>query len=112
MSSITSNEIYRNIGFILKTFRLNKNLTQEQLSEQLGISLKYISRIETGNNGIKTQTLINYMNLLGVTPNELFKNLITSEDLRLDIEISQKVAKLPESKKEFVKSFIDLLDNV
>ncbi len=55
MSSISKSDIDKNIGKILRDFRIKNKLTQEQLSEKLGISLKYISRIENGNNGVKTR---------------------------------------------------------
>lgn len=112
MSEHTNNEVYINFGKKLKTFRIENNLTQEQLSEKLGISLKYISRIENGNNGIKTQTLINCINILGFTPNTLYSDFITNENILVDIEISNKISKLTKSKKEFINSFIDLLDDV
>ena len=64
MESVSKSNIDKNFGKILREFRKKKKLTQEQLSEELGISLKYISRIENGNNGVKTQTLIHYMNIL------------------------------------------------
>ena len=64
MVSVSKSEIDKIFGKILRDFRVKNGLTQEQLSEKLGISLKYISRIENGNNGIKTQTLIKYMNML------------------------------------------------
>ncbi len=112
MSSNTNIEIYKDLGAKLKKFRIQNNLTQDQLSEKLGISLKYISRIENGINGIKTQTLINYINILGFTPNLLYKDLITNSEILVDLEISEKISKLSPSKKEFVKSFIDLLDDV
>ena len=58
MVSVSKSEIDKIFGKILRDFRVKNGFTQEQLSEKLGISLKYISRIENGNNGIKTQTLI------------------------------------------------------
>ena len=54
MNSVLKSDIDKNFGKILRDFRVKNKLTQEQLSEKLGISLKYISRIENGNNGIKT----------------------------------------------------------
>ena len=38
------------IGAFLKVLRKEKNLTQEQLAEQLGVSGRTVSRWETGNN--------------------------------------------------------------
>ena len=87
MDSVSKSDIDKNFGKILRDFRIKNKLTQEQLSEKLGISLKYISRIENGNNGVKTQTLINYMNILGITPNTIYAPFITNEDVIKNIEI-------------------------
>ena len=38
------------IGTFLKLLRKEKNLTQEQLAEQLGVSTRTVSRWENGNN--------------------------------------------------------------
>ena len=38
------------IGAFLKTLRREKNMTQEQLAEQLGVSSRTVSRWETGSN--------------------------------------------------------------
>ena len=79
------------------------------MAERLGISLKYISRIENGYSGIKTQTLINYMNILGITPNTIFKELMTNENIQKQINISEKLNQLSEEKLNFVDNMIDLL---
>ena len=59
MNSLTKEDIDKSIGQVLKRFRRSYRLTQEKISEQVGISLKYVSRIENGNGGISTETLIN-----------------------------------------------------
>lgn len=112
MSSISKSDIDKNFGKILRDFRIKNKLTQEQLSEKLGISLKYISRIENGNNGVKTQTLINYMNILGITPNTLFASFISNPESAKNIEISNKIASLSDEKKDFLNSIIDLLETL
>lgn len=109
MSSLTKSDIDKIFGKILRNFRLKAGLTQEQLSEKLGISLKYISRIENGNNGIKTQTLINYMNILGITPNILYQKFLTHPNIKKNIELSDKINSLSDEKKQFISSIIDLL---
>ena len=112
MDSISKSDIDKIFGKILREFRIKSGLTQEQLSEKLGISLKYISRIENGNNGIKTQTLIKYMNILGITPNTLYSKFITNEEAKKNILLSEKINSLSDEKKEFVSSIIDLLNNM
>ena len=112
MDSVSKSDIDKIFGKILREFRIKSGLTQEQLSEKLGISLKYISRIENGNNGIKTQTLIKYMNILGITPNTLYLDFLTTEKIKKDIMLSEKINSLSDEKKKFVSSIIDLLNNV
>ena len=112
MNSVSKSDIDKNFGKILRDFRVKNKLTQEQLSEKLGISLKYISRIENGNNGIKTQTLINYMNILGITPNTIYASFITNHEVAKNIEISEKISSLSAEKKNFINSIIDLLQDL
>ena len=112
MNSISKSDIDESFGKILKEFRKKSGLTQEELSEQLGISLKYISRIENGNNGVKTQTLIKYMNILGITPNTLYSKFITNEDVKKNLSLTEKINSLSDEKKVFISSIIDLLNNL
>ena len=112
MDSISKSDIDKIFGKILRKFRKKSGLTQEQLAEQLGISLKYISRIENGTGGVKVETLVNYMNILGISPNVIFEKLIVNKDLENQIELSCKASKLSEEKLNFVISVIDLLENI
>ena len=112
MSSVLKSDIDKNFGKILRDFRKKHKLTQEELSEKLGISLKYISRIENGNNGVKTQTLIRYMNILGITPNTIYASFITNEEAAKNVKISEKIVRLSDEKKDFLNAIIDLLENL
>ena len=109
MNSFTKLDIDKSFGKILREFRRKNKLTQEELAEKLGISLKYISRIENGNNGVKTQTLIKYMNILGIAPNTIFADFITDEEAAKNVEISEKISNLSDEKKDLINSIIDLL---
>ena len=108
MSSITKLEIYSAIGKKIKEYRVKNHLTQEELAEKLNISVKFVSRIENGNGGVKLETLINAMNLLSITPNIAFYDLIKNDDLELQLLLSSKISELSKDKIEFLISFIDL----
>lgn len=112
MNSVSKSDVDKVFGNILREFRIKSGLTQEQISEQLGISLKYISRIENGNNGVKTQTLINYMNMLGINPNILYSEFITNSEVKENIKLSEKINALSKEKKIFISSIIDLLNDL
>lgn len=109
MDSVKKLEINCTVGKVLKNYRVQHKLTQEKMAEQLGISVKYISRIENGNGGVKLETLVNYMNLLGIVPNILFQDLIKDSNAQLQIQLSDKISSLSKEKVEFLLEFIDLL---
>ncbi len=56
----------------------------------MGISVKYISRIENGTGGVKVETLVNYMNILGISPNVIFENLIVNDNLKPQMLLSKR----------------------
>lgn len=112
MSSISKSEIDTIFGKTFKDFRIKNRLTQEQLSEKLNISLKYISRIENGSGGIKTQTLINYMNILGISPNSLFKEFIKNDKIKQEIALSEQLQELSDEKIQFILKMINEIKNI
>ena len=48
---------YTIIGERLKKARLEKNLTQEQLAEQIDVSIAFLSRVERGSSHINLKRL-------------------------------------------------------
>ena len=105
-------DIDKVLGEVFKEYRVKNKLTQEKIAEKLGISVKYISRIENGTGGVKVETLVNYMNILGITPNVIFEKLIVNKQLESQLQLSKKASKLSEEKIDFVVSVIDLLENL
>ena len=99
----------KQLGILIKNQRENLNLTQELFSEKLGISLKYISRVENGYSGIKPQTLINAMNLLEISPNMIYEKFITNENLSKQITLEHKLQKLSGEQLDLAISILDLL---
>ena len=100
------------LGEIFKEYRIKNKLTQEKIAEQLGISVKYISRIENGAGGVKVETLINYMNILGISPNVIFNKLIINEEIKPQMELAEKVKDLNPQQLDFISSVIDLIKNL
>ena len=82
MSSKTRPEIYIEIGEKIREYRLKNNLTQKELAEELDLTEKYVSRIENGKGGVKIETLTKAMNLLGMSPDIVFSELIENEDIK------------------------------
>jgi len=60
-------------GKRLRKFRRNKDLTQEQLAELVGISVDFVSNMERGINGPSFETLQKLAEALEVPAVEFFR---------------------------------------
>ena len=105
-------EMDKVFGSILKDYRNILKLTQAEMSEKLDISEKYVSRIETGTGGISKETLAKYMNILGISPNKIYKEFINNPRVKTEIEVSEKLSELSPEKLEVVLEMIKLLGNL
>lgn len=67
----------KKLGAKILYFRKIRGLTQEQLAERVGITSKYLSRIETGNypNCVSLSTLMIIADKLSVHTSELLKDI-------------------------------------
>lgn len=59
-------------GKRLRFIRRQKDLTQEQLAEAVGISVEFLSNLERGINGPSFETLEKLAGVLAVPVQELF----------------------------------------
>ena len=63
------------IGSRLKVIRNNKGMTQEQLSEMVGINSKYLSSIERGKENPTLNMIIKISESLDATIDDIFKDI-------------------------------------
>lgn len=63
---------YKFLGGRIKALRLQKKITQERLAEAAGFGVTHISHIETGNSVPSLQTLVDILNVLDCSADELF----------------------------------------
>ena len=71
---------YKKLGKRIREERLRLNLTQEHLSEEIGISTAYLGQIERGERSITLDKLIVLTNRLGVTVDFLLNDYIETAD--------------------------------
>lgn len=62
---------YKDIGKRIRKIRLERKMTQEQLAEAAGVGVTHISHIETGNGIPSVQVLIDMINALNCSADEL-----------------------------------------
>ena len=58
-------------GPVLRQLRLEKNLTQDQLSEMVGVASPYISMLESGHKYPNLEMVFKLAEALGVRPGDL-----------------------------------------
>ena len=54
------------LGSRIKALRIGRNLTQEQVAEQIGVSRQKYARIENGTNNITLEILVQIAGVFGV----------------------------------------------
>ena len=85
--------IKEELGKKIKRMRINRGLTQEQLSEAVDISQRTLSGIEIGENFVTAETLDKLVKALNTTTEELFatNHLRTKDELVEEIVSNIKV---------------------
>lgn len=79
----TNNE---KIGSRIRYYRMQKNLSQEQLSELIDFHQASISHIENGSKGLSLETLIDIANILNVSTDDLLQDVIDYPHNDMSIE--------------------------
>lgn len=81
------------IGAFLKRLRKEKNFTQEQLAEQLGVSNRTVSRWETGSNMPDISLLVEIAEFYNISVAELIDGERRNEDMNEEVrEVADKMA--------------------
>lgn len=70
--------VEKQIGKRIQELRKKKGLTQEQLAERIGMSPNHYSSMERGVYGIKLPVLVQIMNCLECSADEIFADVINS----------------------------------
>ncbi len=95
-------------GKKLKHLRKQKNLTQEIVSEKVGIETHNWSKIETGKTFPHAKTLAKILTVLDIEPAELFEFTKSKTDFDLKIKINQIIDQYPEKAGDFYKILVAL----
>lgn len=69
---------YEKIGKRIKYYRVEKRLSQEELSEMTNITYKHLSNIETGNRRPSLEIVISIANALEVSSDDILTDSLKS----------------------------------
>ena len=69
---------YTSIGQKVKSIRIGKGITQEQLAEAAGVGVTHISHLETGSGTVSLKVFLAIVNYLNCSADELLCKEITT----------------------------------
>ena len=93
---------YHIIGERLKKARVEKNMTQEKLAEQLDVSIAFLSRIERGSSHINLKRLNQLCDLLDVSEGYLLNGASSSSENYLDKEFTDLIKSVSPEKQKLI----------
>ena len=67
--------VLHTFGQNVRTARLAKGWTQEELSAQSGLAVVQVSRIERGVREVRLTTILRLVRALEIEPNDLFRGV-------------------------------------
>ena len=92
------------VGSFLKELRKEKDITQEQLAEQLNVSGRTVSRWETGNNMPDISVLVELADFYDVSIPEIIDGERKSENMNKEVkETAMKLSEYAESINQSIK---------
>jgi len=83
---------YKDIGQRIKTKRVEKGFTQEQLSEMVDIGPSHMSHIESGSTVPSFEVFVSIVNALGCSADELLCREVAAAKPLLNSWLSELVA--------------------
>lgn len=106
------NNLLKHLGDCIRKARTGCGLTQEELSEQSGISVRHIANIEKGRMNPSYEIMKLLMNRLGVSAETLFYPDIPKQDAELNEFIGKYRACSKEDRKILLRTLNCLSDEL
>ena len=78
---------YKAIGKRIKIARIKADLTQEKLSEMIGVSPTHLSNIETGSTRVSLKTIVSIANALHITSDDLLCDNVIKAKVQIEQDI-------------------------
>ena len=101
-----SSIIFKMLGQNIRQARLAKNLSQENLSNDLDKTLNFVSLIENGKTGLSIPTLVDIGRVLNVNADTLFEGVIPLADYSEEKFIVDTVRIQKEKDRKAVVDFL------
>lgn len=74
-TAVTQPGICREVGFRIKSLRMDCGLTQERLANDIGMTQSYLAEIESGKRNVSLSNIARIARGLNVSLSELFEGI-------------------------------------
>ena len=103
-----SKDMLKAMGERIYRRRKELNLTQEKLSEILGVSTQMISNLELGKKAIRPENLVKLCVVLNISADYILTG--NSSEMRYVDNLSEKIDKLSAEEKQIIENLVDCLN--
>lgn len=93
---------YNIIGERLKKARIDKNMTQEKLAEQIDVSVAFLSRVERETSHINLKRLTQICEILGVSEGSILNGVSSNSDNYLASEFNNILNSVSSDKQKLI----------
>lgn len=93
---------YNIIGERLKKARIDKNMTQEKLAEQIDVSVAFLSRVERGTSHINLKRLTQICEILVVSEGSILNGVSSNSDNYLASEFNNILNSVSSDKQKLI----------
>lgn len=100
---------YITVGKKLKSIRLAKKITQSELANELGVSIGYISQVESGDKCFNLDRLQEISKILDKPIGYFISGTDTDSRLSAIEEIIDIMGRLSDDESEKVKKILDII---
>ena len=97
------------IGRRIQEIRKQRGLTQEQMAERVNISPHYLSALERGVYNIKLDLLVDILNVLNCSADEVFQDVVDSSSKIKASQLSEKLKGLPLQEQRKILEVVDIM---
>lgn len=111
MGVIKNKDILRVIGNRIQKARNDKGYTQEYVAEKIDKSVDILRSIENGRSVGSVETLLNLCNILEITLDYIFSDLLDKKGEILDNKLYEDFQNLTLEQKELVNAMIEHMKN-
>lgn len=96
------------IGANIRTARMRADLTQEKMSEMIGVTPQYLSDLERGLVGTSIPTLMKICTELNVSSDFILFGSSSEKD-SANSTLIEKIQRLPKNKADIVERYLDFI---